>query len=81
MLLLAELIKNTLLVFFFLFFQGHLGLEWRQAWLGSQPAAEHLPADGQQVGHEALRVEEGSHTGEGQTKGGWTLDHSPLLKF
>ncbi len=57
------------------------GCRRNEAGVGAEPLAEHVPADGQQVGDEALRVEESSHTGKSQTKSGWSLDHSSLLQF
>ena len=46
-----------------------------------KPAAEHLRPDGQQVGDEVVRVEEGVDEREGETEGDRTLDHPPLLKL
>ena len=46
-----------------------------------EPAAEHLRSDGQQVGDEVVRVEEGVDEREGETEGDRTLDHPPLLKL
>ena len=46
-----------------------------------KPAAEHLRSDGQQVGDEVVRVEEGVDEREGETEGDRTLDHPPLLKL
>ena len=46
-----------------------------------EPAAEHLRSDGQQVGHEVVRFEEGVDEREGETEGDRTLDHPPLLKL
>jgi hypothetical protein len=57
------------------------GCRRNEAWVGAEPPAEHVPADGQQVGDEAFRLEESSHTGTSQTKSGWSLDHSSLLQF
>ena len=46
-----------------------------------KPAAEHLRPDGQQVGDEVVRVEEGADERKGETEGDRTLDHPPLLKL
>ena len=46
-----------------------------------KPAAEHLRSDGQQVGDEVVRFEEGVDEREGETEGDRTLDHPPLLKL
>ena len=53
----------------------------REAGLGAEPAAEHLSADGQQAGDEAVRLEEGADPGAGATEGRRPLDHTPLLKL
>ena len=53
----------------------------REAGLGAEPAAEHLSADRQQAGDEAVRLEEGADTGAGATEGRRPLDHTPLLKL
>ena len=53
----------------------------REAGLGAEPAAEHLPADGQQARHEALRIEEGAHPGARAPEGRRTLDHPPMLEL
>jgi hypothetical protein len=62
-------------------FSRFLDRERTEAGVGEEPAAEHLPADGQQAGDEAVWVKEGAHSREGQAKGGRTLDHTSVLKF
>ena len=53
----------------------------RKARMGAEPAAEHLPTDGQQAGDEVVRLEKGAHPGAGATESRRPLDHSPLLKL
>ena len=46
-----------------------------------EPAAKHLRPDRQQVGDEAVWVEESADERESEAKGDWTLDHPPVFQF
>lgn len=52
-----------------------------QAELPEESASGPVPADGQQVGHEALRQQEGAYEGTDQTKSRRSLGHPSLLQF
>lgn len=52
-----------------------------QAELPEESASGPVPADGQQVGHEALRQQEGAYEGTNQTKSRGSLGHPSLLQF
>lgn len=52
-----------------------------QAELHQEPTAGPLPADRQQAGDEAVRLQEGAHEGEDPAEGRWSLGHPSVFQL